>query len=75
MSRSRLRVPAPLRAQARRARAAGWQITRTRSGHYRWQHPDGTVVITGSTPNGGKRSIRNSRAQLRKAGLNEEKET
>jgi hypothetical protein len=69
---SRPKIPEPLRALARTARRAEWSITRTGSGHLRWQHPDGKHVITPSTPHGGNRSIRNSRAELKRAGLTEE---
>lgn len=73
VSRSRLRIPEPLRALHRAAKRADWHVTRTGSGHLRWAPPDGQpIIITSSTPNGGKRGIRNSRAQLRKAGLDEE---
>jgi hypothetical protein len=64
MSTSRPKIPEGLRALA---------ITRTGSGHLRWQHPDGKHVITPSTPHGGNRSIRNSRAELKRAGLTEER--
>jgi hypothetical protein len=73
MSRSRFRVPASLCTAARKARKSGWVLTRTGSGHIRWRGPDGAIVITSSTPGGGNRSIRNSRAQLKRAGLNEER--
>lgn len=73
MSRSRTRIPGPLRSAARKAKRAGWQISRTGSGHLRWKPPAGPVIITASTPGGGNRSISNSCAQLRKAGLTEEK--
>jgi predicted RNA binding protein YcfA (HicA-like mRNA interferase family) len=69
---NRIRVPEPLRSLARSARHAGWILTRTGSGHLRWQHPDGRHVITPSTPHGGNRSIRNARAELKRAGLTEE---
>lgn len=66
-----LRIPEPLRTLARAARKAGWLLTCTGSGHIRWRAPDGTVVVTSSTP-GCKASIRATRSQLRKAGLKEE---
>ncbi len=71
MGRSRLRIPGALRSLARAAHRAGWSITLTGTGHLRWESPDGTVVITPSTPS-DHRSSRNSRARLRRAGLKEE---
>ena len=67
---NRPRIPEPLRALARIAVAAGWQITRLGSGHLRWQAPDGAVVVTASTP-GDRRTALNERARLRRAGLRE----
>lgn len=69
---NRIRVPEPLRSLALSARRSGWILTRTGSGHLRWQPPDGRHVITPSTPRGGRRSIQNARAELRRAGLTEE---
>ncbi len=71
MSTSRVRVPEPLRATARLARRRKWKITLAGSGHLRWHAPDGTVVVTASTPS-DHRSTRNSRAALRRAGLRPE---
>lgn len=68
---NRIRVPEPLRSLARSAHHAKWVITRTGSGHLRWQPPAGRHVITPSTPRGGRRSIQNARAELRRAGLTE----
>lgn len=65
------RVPEPLRAAARLARRRRWRLTLTGSGHLRWESPDGTVVVTASTPS-DSRSTRNSRAELRRAGLRPE---
>ncbi len=71
MSRSRLRVPESLRALARAARAKGWTIALRGSGHLEWRSPDGAVIITPSTP-GDRRSSKNTRARLLRAGLKEE---
>jgi hypothetical protein len=47
----------------------GWTITRTSSGHLKWRAPDGSVAtVTPSTPGEG-RAIANTRADLRRAGL------
>jgi len=70
MSTARPRIPEPLRAIARAARRAGWEISPTRSHHLRWQSPDGTVIVTASTPSCSAGS-RNARAMLRRAGLEE----
>jgi hypothetical protein len=68
---SGLRIPEALRALARAAHRTGWRVTLTGTGHLRWEAPDGTVVITPSTPS-DHRSYRNSRARLRRAGLRDE---
>lgn len=71
MSRSRLRIPEALRSIADLAAELGWTVTRRRgSGHLAWRSPDGAVVFTPSTPS-DYRSSKNSRAQLRRAGLRE----
>ena len=73
MSGPHPRVPEPLRTLARTARRSRWgTITHAGSGHLRWRRADGLVVITPSTPGGGNRSIKNARAELKRAGLNEE---
>ena len=73
MSASYPRVPEPLRTLARAARRSRWgTITHAGSGHLRWRRADGLVVITPSTPGGGNRSVKNARAALKRAGLEEE---
>ena len=52
----------------RRARRAGWTVTRQASGHWRWIDPEGRLIlISGGTPNhiGINFAVR----KLRKAGL------
>jgi hypothetical protein len=71
VSASRIRVPEPLRATARLARRLGWRLSRSGTGHLRWESPDGAVVFTTSTP-GDRRSTLNDRAELRRAGLRTE---
>lgn len=58
-----------LRQLVRRAQRQGWAVTYTGGGHLRWQAPDGALVFTPSTPNGGCRSLENTRADLRRVGL------
>lgn len=62
-------IPDGLRAAAKRARKADWEITMTRGHHLRWRSPAGALVFLSSTPRGGRHSIENSLAQLKKAGL------
>jgi predicted RNA binding protein YcfA (HicA-like mRNA interferase family) len=50
----------------RQASACGWQVTRTRGGHWRLRHPGGGVVVMSSTPS-DRRALLNFRAQLRRA--------
>lgn len=65
-----VQLPEALRGAGKRARKQGWTITQNRRNpHLRWESPEGTVVWTPSTPNGGKHSRGNSLAQLRAAGL------
>lgn len=66
----RPRTPEPLRAMAGLAHRLSWRITLTGGGHLRWQAPDGTAVITASTPS-DRRGSRNDRSRLRRAGLKE----
>lgn len=53
---------------ARIARRAGWSVELTAGHHLRWASPSGAVVITASTPGRG-RALINTRADLRRAGL------
>lgn len=48
----------------------GWSVEKTGGGHLRFKSPTGAVVFTPSTPGGGNRAIENTRAALRRAGLN-----
>jgi hypothetical protein len=61
-------IPRELRRAARTARRSGWTLTATGGGHIKWESPGGEVVITGSTPGGG-RATKNGLACLRRAGL------
>lgn len=66
---ARMKIPEPHRKLARLALALGWKLSRDGSGHLRWTSPDGSSLTTSSTPRGGRRTIENERARLRKAGL------
>jgi len=50
------------------ARCAGWTV-KLRGGHFLFFPPAGQMVSAPGTPGGG-RSIQNTRAKLRRAGLN-----
>lgn len=50
------------------AEGQGWVVTHTRNGHVKYQSPTGEIVIGSATP-GGARSTLNTRARLRRAGL------
>lgn len=65
-----IRVARELRPFVIAAIEQGWTVTKTGGGHLRFQPPKGAPVFTPSTPGGGNRSIDNTRAQLRRAGLN-----
>ena len=55
-----------LKQQLRQAEAHGWQVTRTRNGHWRLLHPGGGIVVMSSSPS-DHRALRNMRAQMRRA--------
>lgn len=66
MSSSRKRLIADW---IKKAEKQGWVVTAS-AGHWKWYRPDGTLATaTPSTPGGGKRSIENTLAKLRRAGL------
>lgn len=52
----------------RAAQAEGWEVTKTRGGHWKFKAPNGDVIFTGSTPS-DKRAWLNVRAHLRRHGL------
>jgi predicted RNA binding protein YcfA (HicA-like mRNA interferase family) len=54
-----------LKQLVRQAEVAGWQVLRTRSGHWRLTHPSGAIVFAPSTPS-CSRSVRNLAADLRR---------
>jgi hypothetical protein len=62
---------ARLREWMAEADRCGWTVTKhRRGGHLKWWRPDGTLgAVTGTSPSGGKRSLINMRATLRRAGL------
>jgi hypothetical protein len=64
-----VKIPKHLKPLARRARAEGWLITVTGSGHLRWKPPRGPYVITGATPQRRGHGPRNARRELARAGL------
>jgi predicted RNA binding protein YcfA (HicA-like mRNA interferase family) len=55
-----------LKQLLRQASACGWQVTRTRGGHWRLLRPNGGIVVLSSTPS-DHRALRNVRAQMRRA--------
>jgi hypothetical protein len=58
-----------LRQLARLARRLGWSVTFQRSGHLRWQSPEGARVTSSATPC-DRRALLGLRRDLREAGLN-----
>jgi hypothetical protein len=72
VSAPRPRIPEALRGARKKARKAGWTVICNGNGHLRWTPPEGSglpVIVTPSTPNGGRHSIGNSRQDLKRAGL------
>lgn len=55
----------------RAAQAAGWQVYKQPSGHWRATPPDPAppAVVISNSPNRGRRSKRNIVAMLRRSGL------
>jgi len=68
VSRRRLRVRPELHRYIRLARRQGWTVTRTGHNHLRFRSPTGELVHTGMTPS-DRRSVYNTAAELRRAGL------
>ena len=63
-----MKVHRDLRPLVEAALGAGWEVTKTGSGHLRFKSPTGALVFTGSTPS-DHRAVENVRALLRNAGL------
>lgn len=52
------------------AERQGWQVERTKRGHYKWFAPDNhTIIVSGSTIS-DHRAIKNQKARMRRAGFN-----
>lgn len=58
-----------LRALFREVEAAGWSVERGGGGHYKIRNADGQIVASSPATPSDYRSIRNVRAQLRRAGM------
>ena len=57
----------PLNDVLKALKAQGWDVGRTRSGHYKLTSPSGQPVFTGSTPSDA-RAVNNLRSTLQKNG-------
>lgn len=64
-----MKVKRELRPLVSAAIEQGWEVTLTGGGHLRFKAPTGALVFCASTPSGGRRSIENTEAMLRRAGL------
>jgi hypothetical protein len=60
------KIPPDMRKLARQARRQGWTVTMTNKCHWRWEAPDGRVVITSSSPS-DYRAAKKVKCQLRLA--------
>lgn len=59
-----------VRQWVRKARKAGWEVTMTGTSHLRFMPPDGGSWVTVSNSGSNKaRRLMNSRAELRRKGL------
>lgn len=65
-----IRVKKELRPLVAAAVEQGWDVSISGGGHLRFKSPSGAIVFAPSTPRGGKRSIENTVAELRRKGLN-----
>lgn len=65
-----IRVKKELRPLVAAAVEQGWDVSISGGGHLRFKSPNGAIVFAPSTPRGGKRSIENTVAELRRKGLN-----
>ena len=63
-----MKVHRELRPLVKAARNAGWDVSRTSGGHVRFDPPNGRPVF-GPWSASDWRSLKNLRAQLRRAGL------
>lgn len=63
----KIRVPSHLRSLADRAKAEGWTLTQSGSGHIRWQPPKGRAYFTGATPNRRGHGPENARRRIARA--------
>lgn len=52
----------------------GWEVARTNGGHFRWKHPNGSIVFTGSTPS-DRRALKNIETHLRRVERQAEQDT
>lgn len=64
-------IPKDQRQLARLAESLGWVIRRTGGGHFQWLSPDGTTIIVTHGTASDWRALRNMKAQLRRAGVEE----
>lgn len=66
-----VKIPKDMRPLVKRAKKAGWQVTPTGSGHVRLVNPDDLKrsVVLPTSPGYKSRSVKNARADLRRAGL------
>ena len=49
------------------ARKAGWIVTLTNGGHWKWQNPNGDIFYSALTPS-DRRALLNMKAYLRRMG-------
>lgn len=63
-------VPRNMRPWAETALKSGWTITVRRGGHLCWRSPDGVHTVFTPSTTGYPRALANTRATLRRAGLN-----
>lgn len=64
-----IRVDREMRPLVVAATEQGWEVEKTNGGHLRFRSPTGDIVFSPSTPRRGLRSVENTKAELRRKGL------
>jgi hypothetical protein len=68
-TQTRKHMPEWQRPAYRAAVKAGWTVTRTANGHWKWKPPQGRIVITPGNQSSCCHAKGNDLALLRRAGL------
>lgn len=64
-----MRIPKELKKVVKEARRQGWEIRERKTNHLVWLSPDGEGMVHSASSPSDPRSIPNTLAQLKRAGL------